>query len=154
MLLLFSRHVSFCCQQNIESDWELPQDSTGLPCFGEKFVEVKRFLYCHLISPNLHLSKGVIYYKKLLSASASFSSYHPLIITVCTILYEIFLVFLTASWGKNNSIYRYRLGTDLLESSAEDRHLGAIVNRRMTTSQQCELVAKAAKGILGCVRSG
>ena len=49
---------------------------------------------------------------------------------------------------KNNPRYQYRLGTDLLESSAGKRDLAVLVDSRVTISQHC----KKASGILGCFR--
>ncbi|KFP01108.1 hypothetical protein N300_00976, partial [Calypte anna] len=56
--------------------------------------------------------------------------------------------------GKNNTMSQYRLGADLLESSVGERDLGVLVDKKMTMSQQCALVAKKANGILGCIRKG
>ena len=52
--------------------------------------------------------------------------------------------------GKNNTRYQYRLRTDLLERSVEERDLGVLVDSRVTMSQHC----KKANGILGCIRRG
>jgi len=55
--------------------------------------------------------------------------------------------------GRNNPMHQYRLRADLLESGSAERDLGALVDDRLSMSQQCALVAKKANGILGCIRS-
>ncbi|PKU31699.1 rna-directed dna polymerase from mobile element jockey-like [Limosa lapponica baueri] len=53
--------------------------------------------------------------------------------------------------GRNNLIHRYRLQADLLESSSAKRNLGVLVDKKLTMSQQCALVAKA-NGLLGRIK--
>lgn len=50
--------------------------------------------------------------------------------------------------GRNNHMYQYRLGDDLLERSSEKD----LVGDRLTMSQQCALVAKRANGIPACIK--
>jgi len=52
--------------------------------------------------------------------------------------------------GRNNPMHQYRLRADLLECSSAERDLG--VGDRLTMSQQCDLAAKEANGILGCIK--
>jgi len=46
-------------------------------------------------------------------------------------------------------MYQYRLGDDLLERSSVEKDLRVLVDKRLAMSQQCALVAKKAKCILG-----
>nr|XP_048709729.1 uncharacterized protein LOC125638252 [Caretta caretta] len=53
--------------------------------------------------------------------------------------------------GRKNPMHCYTLGTDWLNSSSADKHLGITVDKKLDMSQQCALVAKKASGILGCI---
>lgn len=44
--------------------------------------------------------------------------------------------------------HQYRMGAELLEGSSDEKDVGVLVANRMTTSQQCALLAKKANGTL------
>ncbi|TRZ13848.1 hypothetical protein HGM15179_013256 [Zosterops borbonicus] len=46
----------------------------------------------------------------------------------------------------------HRLGADLLGSSSVEKDLGVLVDDKLSTSQQCVLVAKKASGVVGYIR--
>ncbi|GAB0207768.1 hypothetical protein GRJ2_003243500 [Grus japonensis] len=54
--------------------------------------------------------------------------------------------------GRNNPRRQHRLGVDLLGSSTVEQDLGVLVDNKLSMSRQCALVAKAATGILGCIK--
>jgi len=51
-------------------------------------------------------------------------------------------------------MHQYKLGANLLERSSAEKDLSVLVDIRWTMSQHCALVAKAANGILKCIRRG
>ena len=54
--------------------------------------------------------------------------------------------------GRNNIMHQYMLGANQLESSSAEMDLGVLVHTKLIMSQKYALAAKAANGILGCIR--
>ncbi|KAJ7409638.1 hypothetical protein WISP_113250 [Willisornis vidua] len=54
--------------------------------------------------------------------------------------------------GRSNPLHQYRLGAELLKSSSVEKDVGVLVDNKLSMNRQCDLVAKKANGILGCIR--
>ncbi|KAF4803585.1 hypothetical protein TURU_014769 [Turdus rufiventris] len=54
--------------------------------------------------------------------------------------------------GRNHSMHQHRLGADLQQSSSVEKDLGIPLDNKLSMSQQGALVARRAKGALGCIR--
>ncbi|KAJ7407692.1 hypothetical protein WISP_125184 [Willisornis vidua] len=48
--------------------------------------------------------------------------------------------------------HQYRLEADLMKSSSVEKDLDVLVDNKLPMNQQCALVARKARGTLGCIR--
>ncbi|KAK4811754.1 hypothetical protein QYF61_005322 [Mycteria americana] len=53
---------------------------------------------------------------------------------------------------RNNPRYQYFPGVTQLESSFAEKDMGVLVDTKLNMNQQCDLTAKKANGVLGCIR--
>ena len=53
--------------------------------------------------------------------------------------------------GIKNEKHKYKMGDIWLHSSPCERDLGVLVNNKVNISQQCDMAAKKANAILGCI---
>ena len=54
--------------------------------------------------------------------------------------------------GRKNQMHHYRMGETCLGSSTCEKDLGVLVDHTLNMNQQCDLVAKKANGIWGCIK--
>ena len=53
--------------------------------------------------------------------------------------------------GSRNGMHKYRMGDTWLYSSICERDLGVLMDNKLKMSQQCDMAAKKAKAMSGCI---
>ena len=53
--------------------------------------------------------------------------------------------------GKRNQMHSYRTGDIWLSNTTNEKDLGIVVDHKLNMSQQCDIAAKKANAIFGCI---
>ena len=53
--------------------------------------------------------------------------------------------------GEKNQMHSYRMGNTWLSSTVTETDLGIVVDHKLNMSQWCDVAAKKANTILGCI---
>ena len=53
--------------------------------------------------------------------------------------------------GSRNEMHKYRMRDTWLDSSICEKGLGVLVDNKLNMSQQCDMAAKKANSVLGCI---
>ena len=54
--------------------------------------------------------------------------------------------------GKRNHMHSYKMGDTWLSNTTNEKDLGIVVDHELNMSQQCDVAAKNANAVLGCIK--